>query len=167
MCQSFPESFQAGGAGSIPQPSISSDVVFDNTIRLRGYTLAPHAGRFVAGGRLPITLYWNAVAPPGSNYRVFLHLCQDCESPPVANDDGPPLGGYPPAGLTSTWQVGDPLHDERVLRLPATLAPGTYTLLIGMTRDGQRVPISGQPQLANQRLILTTIEIQATPSSAR
>ncbi|GAB4111607.1 MAG: glycosyltransferase family 39 protein [Roseiflexaceae bacterium] len=167
MCQSFPESFQAGGAGSIPQPSTASDVVFDNTIRLRGYTLAPHADRFVAGGRLPITLYWSAVVPPSSNYRLFLHLCQDCESPPVANDDGPPLGGYPPAGLTSTWQVGDPLHDERVLRLPATLAPGTYTLLIGMTRDGQRVPINGQPQLANQRLILTTIEVQPTPSSAR
>jgi hypothetical protein len=63
---------------------------------------------------------------------MFLHLCRDCTVPPLANNDRAPLNGYAPAGRTTTWQVGDPVHDERTLRLPVDLQPGRYTVLLGV-----------------------------------
>ena len=99
---------------------------------------------------------------------MFLHLCRDCSQPPLAGTDLPPLNGYPPAGLTTTWRVGDPVHDERAIALPADLPPGRYTLLLGM-RDADadpadlstRLPVtsSDAPVLGDTRLVLGEIEV--------
>ncbi|MCS6841788.1 MAG: glycosyltransferase family 39 protein [Roseiflexus sp.] len=166
MCQSFPETFNPGGPGTIPQPDQALEAVFGGELRLRGVTLALHGGAARAGGALPVTLYWEAVTPPTHNYRMFLHLCRDCDVPPVANDDGPPLGGYAPAGLTSTWRIGDPVHDERVLMLPRDLPPGRYTLLLGVySGDGApdtRLPITTSAStLSENRLVVGTITVIA------
>ncbi|NWG21629.1 MAG: glycosyltransferase family 39 protein [Chloroflexi bacterium] len=171
MCQSYPETFNASGAGTIPMPDIPLDAIFGSALRLRGYSLALHGNAARPGGTLPVTLYWTAVAAPTRDYRVFLHLCRDCDVPPVANDDGPPLGGYAPAGLTSTWRVGDPLHDERALALPRNLAPGRYTLVMGVySGDGApetRLPIAGTtPALTHNRLVLGTVEVAAPAQRA-
>lgn len=165
MCQSYPETFNAGGAGAIPEPATPLDITFGAELRLRGITLLPHGDAYRPGGTLPVTLYWAAAAAPTKDYRFFLHLCRDCDLPPPANDDGPPLAGYPPAGLTSTWRVGDPVHDERTLVLPADLSPGTYTLLLGVySGDGApatRLPIAGAAAtLAENRLALAQIEVK-------
>ncbi|MCS6938672.1 MAG: DUF2723 domain-containing protein [Roseiflexus sp.] len=166
MCQSFPETFNPGGPGTIPQPDQALEAVFGGELRLRGVTLALHGGAARAGGALPVALYWEAVAPPSRDYRMFLHLCRDCETPPVANDDGPPLGGYAPAGLTTTWRVGDPVHDERALRLPRDLPPGRYTLLLGVySGDGApdtRLPITTSAStLPENRLVVGTVDVIA------
>ncbi len=166
MCQSFPETFNAGASGAIPQPDIALDATFGGELRLRGLTLALHGGAARAGGSLPVTLYWEAVAPPTRDYRIFLHLCRDCDVPPVANDDGPPLGGYAPAGMTTTWRIGDPVHDERSLPLPQTLPPGRYTLVLGVySGDGapaSRLPIvTRAPMLSNNRLVLGSVDVIA------
>lgn len=171
MCQSYPETFSAGGAGTIPQPDVPLDAIFGGELRLRGYSLALHGNAARPGGALPVTLYWAAIAAPTRDYRVFLHLCRDCDVPPVANDDGPPLGGYAPAGLTSTWRIGDPVHDERALALPRDLAPGRYTLVMGVySGDGApetRLPIAGTtPVLTNNRLVLGTVEVAALAHEA-
>jgi hypothetical protein len=162
MCQSFPETFSAvaGAPGVIPEPATPLDVTFGGELRLRGYSINPHNGTLRAQGILPITLYWNAIAQPRHPYRMFLHLCQVCNLPPVANDDGPPLAGYEPAGNTTTWQIGDPLHDERSIRLPKDLPPGRYTLLLGVYYGDQRLAISGNvPQLEANRLVLGEVMI--------
>jgi mannosyltransferase len=166
MCQSFPETFNTGGPGAIPQPDTALDATFGGELRLRGLTLALHGGAARAGGSLPVTLYWEAVAPPTRDYRIFLHLCRDCDVPPVANDDGPPLGGYAPAGMTTTWRIGDPVHDERSLPLPHTLPPGRYTLVLGVySGDGapaSRLPIvTRAPTLSNNRLVLGSVDVIA------
>jgi hypothetical protein len=166
MCQSFPETFNPGSPGMIPQPAQPLEAVFGSELRLRGVTLALHGGAARAGGALPVTLYWEAVAPPSRDYRMFLHLCRDCDIPPRANDDGPPLGGYAPAGMTTTWRVGDPVHDERTLTLPHDLPPGRYTLLLGVySGDGApatRLPITtSAPTLPENRLVLGTVDIVA------
>ncbi len=166
MCQSFPEFFTPGGSGAIPQPMQALDALFGGEIRLRGFTLALHGGVARAGGTLPVVLYWEAVTPPTRDYRMFLHLCRDCTIPPLANDDGPPLGGYAPAGMTTTWRVGDPVHDERSLTLPRDLPPGRYTLLIGVySGDGSpasRLPITPTTStLPENRLVLGVVEVTA------
>ena len=166
MCQSFPETFNAGGPGTIPQPDTALDATFGHELRLRGFTLALHGGAARAGGSLPVTLYWEAVVPPTRDYRIFLHLCRNCDMPPVALDDGPPLGGYAPAGMTTTWRIGDPVHDERSLPLPHTLPPGRYTLVLGVySGDGapaSRLPIvTRAPTLPDNRLVIGSIDVIA------
>ncbi len=166
MCQSFPETFNPGGSGTIPQPDQTLEAIFGGELRLRGVTLALHGGAARAGGTLPVTLYWEAVAPPTRDYRMFLHLCRDCEIPPLANADGPPLGGYAPAGMTTTWRVGDPVHDERTLTLPHDLPPGRYTLLLGVYSGdgapGTRLRITTSAStLSENRLVVGTVNVIA------
>jgi hypothetical protein len=168
MCQSFPETFTAvaGEHGQIPQPAVPLQAVFGGQIGLRGYTIALHGGVARPGGTLPITLYWAASAKPTSDYRMFLHLCRDCAQPPLANADSMPLAGYPPAGRTTTWRIGDPVHDERALTLPRILPPGRYTLLLGIYPADQNPPTrldirttATDRVLPANRLILTQIDI--------
>jgi mannosyltransferase len=164
MCQSFPELF---GTGKPPEPAIRPEATFGDQLVLRGYTLKPFRAdsTFAPGGTLPVTLYWAAARQPDADYTMFLHLCRDCELPPVASDDAPPLLGYPPAGRTSTWIVGDPVHDERALSLPRDLPPGRYRLLLGVYPLGQPAPearlsVDGEQVLGNGRLLLGEVEVR-------
>jgi hypothetical protein len=168
MCQSYPSTYNAGGRGKIPQPSTPLDATFGGELHLRGYSLDLFGGRARPGGSLPITLYWDAAAPPTRDYQMFLHLCRDCALPPLAHDDdSPPLHGYAPAGLTTTCQLGDPVHDERALALPADLPPGRYTLLLGvypasnnpLETDRLKVVSANAQILGGTRLVLGEIEI--------
>jgi mannosyltransferase len=165
MCQSYPSTYNAGGRGKVPQPASPLDATFGGQLHLRGYSLDLFGGVARPGGTLPVTLYWDAAAPPTHNYQMFLHLCRDCALPPLAQEDSPPLHGYAPAGLTTTWQVGDPVHDERALVLPADLPPGRYTLLLGAYPVGDpseqaRLPVvSAAPVLGETRLVLGQITV--------
>ncbi|PMP83647.1 MAG: hypothetical protein C0183_07830, partial [Roseiflexus castenholzii] len=67
---------------------------------------------------------------------------------------------------TTTWRVGDPVHDERTLTLPHDLSPGRYTLLLGVySGDGApatRLPITtSAPTLPENRLVLGTVDVMA------
>ncbi len=169
-CQSYPSAFGQTGPASIPQPATRLEATFGGELRLRGYTIALAGGRLRAGGALPITLYWEAASPPTQNYSVFLHLCQDCARQPLAQSDLPPLNGYPPAGLTTEWAVGDPLHDERSVPLVdsagAPLPPGRYTLVLGVYPAGNpaieaRLPVvSAAPTPGGTRVVLGVVEVQ-------
>jgi hypothetical protein len=165
-CVSFPETYDAAGGGRSPEPNQVLEATFGGEIKLRGYSLDLFGGNIQRGGTLPITLYWEAAAPPTHKYRMFLHLCRDCEVPPLAQNDDWPLHGYDPAGNTTTWGVGDPVHDERVLPLPAALEPGRYTLLLGIYPEGNpaqeaRLPVVGAGEIIGEtRLVLSQIEIK-------
>lgn len=169
MCQSFPETFNSDGAGTIPEPDIPLEATFGDEIKLRGYSLPLLGDAARAGGSLPVTLYWEAAAPPSQNYAMFLHLCQDCSIPPLAQTDGPPFSGHGDAGLTTTWIVGDPLHDERSITLPRDLAPGRYTLLLGVyepkpdlrPEDRLRVRSDMAEVQGETRLVLGEVDIIA------
>lgn len=166
MCASFPSFYHQAGPNADPAPSVPLDATFGGELRLRGYSLDLLGGAARPGGALPVTLYWAAAAKPTRDYRMFLHLCRDCEIPPLANADGAPLDGYPPAGRTTTWIVGDPVHDERSLALPPDLSPGRYTLLLGVypegdPSEGARLPASaaGGRVLGGTRLVLGEVVI--------
>ena len=169
ICQSFPETFRAdiSQPSAPPAPAVPLEATFGGEIMLRGYSINLFGGKARPGGRLPITLYWQSIGNPSKNYSMFLHLCQNCEQPPLAGVDEPPLHGYPPAGRTSTWQ-GYPVHDARSLALPPDLAPGRYTLVLGVRPADEdpldqslRLPITntqGQT-IGSTRLILGEINI--------
>jgi mannosyltransferase len=166
MCQSYPSAFGKVGPDAELRPSAPLEAVFGDQIKLRGYSLDLLGGQLRPGGTLPITLYWEAVRQPAHDYAMYVHLCRDCTQPPPASNDGPPLEGYEPAGRTTTWRVGDPVHDERTLRLPANLAPGRYTILLGIYPVGNpaidaRLPASSSDAavLGGTSVVLGEVEV--------
>lgn len=165
LCQDSPETYETG---QVIRPATSLQARFGAQIVLEGYTLkatVPGApGVYRAGGTLPITLFWDVTSTPTENFSMFLHLCRDCDVPPAAGTDGPPLEGYLP---TRTWLPGKPVHDERAIPLPRDLPPGRYTLLLGVYPPGDpspaaRLPVRGERVRDNHRLVLGTVEVVAT-----
>lgn len=118
-------------------PTYPLDYSLGEAIRLVGYDLT---GRVEAGGRLTVTLYWRADAPPGADYRVFVHLL-DLRGEMVTQHDGPPRRGRYPTGA---WQRGDRVPDEHVLTVPPSAA-GPFSLAVGMYRADtlERLPVTG------------------------
>lgn len=117
------------------EPSHPSDVMFNGSFRLLGYD-APDSA--FPGGPLAIALYWEATAPDGRAYTVFVHLLNK-DGELVAQSDGPPRAGTYP---TSIWDAGERVVDERVLVLPPDLPAGRYRLLAGLydPATGTRLP---------------------------
>ena len=162
LCQESPETYIAGQP---VQPATPSGARFGDQLTLLGYTLKATSpagpGIYRAGGNLPISLFWQVGQPLTEDYSLFLHLCRDCTIPPLAGDDGPPLSGYLP---TSTWLPDNPARDDRAIHLPADLAPGRYSLIMGLYRPGDaspnaRLPVSGGTALEGDRLLIGTVEI--------
>ncbi|MCL6647607.1 MAG: glycosyltransferase family 39 protein [Chloroflexi bacterium] len=122
-----------------PEPSRPLAVRFADQILLEGVDLT---GCALPTAQLPcqldLTLYWRALASPGEDYQVFVHLA-DASGRPLAQADGPPLNGAYP---TAFWSAGERVADRHRLFLPATLPPGRYHLLGGLyrLRDGSRLP---------------------------
>jgi len=161
MCQSFPTKY---ATSEIPQPEKPVEAIFDEQIKLRGITINPLGTFYKPGGSVPIELYWQAIANPKRDYRIFVHLCQLCNEPPLAVNDGPPFEGHGDAGRMTTWKINDPVHDEHSLVLPKDIAPGNYAIIIGVyDNDGQRLPVVSTQGgvLGGDRLIVTTIRVVA------
>lgn len=162
LCQESPEAYVTG-ARQRPQTPVGA--TFGDTMILLGYTLKATTpagpGVYRVGGNLPLSLFWDVVEQPSHDYSLFLHLCQDCDQPPVASEDGPPLEGYLP---TSVWLPGKPARDDRAIVLPRDLAPGRYTLLLGLydpndPSEAGRLPVTHAAQIGAGRLVLGTVEL--------
>ena len=116
-------------------------------------------GPFRAGGKIGLTLLWQALRAPGGDYQVFVHL-RDEGGRTVAQRDTRPQNDRHP---TTAWRAGDLVLDDASLPLPATLPPGRYTIVLGLYPPGRpRLPVRPQPDLApapNDELPLATIEV--------
>jgi len=118
-------------------------------ILLRGYQIVSQS---VSPGQiLSLSLYWQALAQPDRNYKVFVQLLSP-EGQLVAQRDSQPLDGFRP---TSTWRLGQEITDRYGLLLPDTLQPGAYQLVIGMYdgETGQRLQASGEGIQAGSDMI--------------
>jgi hypothetical protein len=93
------------------------------------------------GSALPLTLYWSAEQPVHADYTVFVHLLNRAGATVAQRDTGPRNNTAPTGG----WRAGQVVVDEADLRLPANLAPGAYTLTIGLylQSSGAALPVSG------------------------
>jgi hypothetical protein len=172
------EAFEPAAAGSL-------DAVFGDQVALVGYELGrgasqgqagqPGWGEVVArpGQSLPLTLHWQAVAPPAGDYTAFVHLLAADGSRP-AQDDGPPLHGLQPTGR---WLPGETLPDRRTLNLPPDLAPGLYRIEVGLynpAEGGDRLAVSashgappGEALIVDYVRVLAGDEAPPAPSEDR
>ncbi len=99
------------------------------------------------GETVEVRLRWQVVAPPGPNLlHLFVHL-GDPSQAPLAQTDGPVMGGQYPARL---WAAGEVFDETVSLTLPADLPPGEYPVNVGLYdfATGQRLPVTvdGQRQ---------------------
>ncbi|MCQ3972598.1 MAG: hypothetical protein DPW09_04015 [Anaerolineae bacterium] len=105
--------------------AITIEANFGNLIRLIGYDLDTR--RAYPGGRIPVTLYWQALVPIPASYQVFTHL--EGQSGPVAQADGVPVcWTYP----TDVWRPGQIIADQHAIPLELETPPGDYPLQIGL-----------------------------------
>lgn len=118
----FPYSWEAG----MSLPNHLVDWASDAGLSLLGYTL--EGGPLTAGGSLMVTTYWRVheLHPQRGEWYVtpFYHVVND-GAQIVANVSGKGVWGY-------RWQLGDVYVQRVVIPLPASLAPGTYRLALGL-----------------------------------
>lgn len=120
-------------------PPIADDALFGDSLLLEGHAL--FEANLTPGSTLKLQLWWQALAPVGTDYTVFVHLL-DAAGNIVAQGDSVPVGGRYP---TSVWEVGEQIIDPRAITLPAELMPGQYRLIVGLYNplDGSRLRLSG------------------------
>jgi hypothetical protein len=146
-----PATFARSARGAIPLV-----INFDNLVQLIGYDLDTR--RVFPGGRLPVTLYWQALAPIPASYQVFTHL--ESNTGPLAQADGVPVcWSYP----TDLWQPGQIIADQHAILLPSDLPPGHYPLEVGLYLPDtfERLNVldeAGNP--AGTSIVLETVEIR-------
>lgn len=107
----------------IPLPATLGDPPL---IQLHGLDLPENI--FTPDSNLPLTLIWEALAVPTTNYVVFVHLVDEDDNI-VAQRDGMPVYGSRP---TVSWRADEVLIDQHDLYLEASLALGTYQLYAGL-----------------------------------
>ena len=112
---------------------------YGDVVQLGGYTL-PLGMTYAPGEALPLSLLWVADAPLDESYTVALHLAKPGAGVLASAEDSPPYAGFAP---TNTWSAGQPVWDNRALRLPPDTPPGEYVLWVGLYSLGD----AGQPQL--------------------
>ena len=92
-------------------------------------------------------LWWYIQQLPEPDITVFVHLYDETGQLVTQADGYPLLGLFPP----SEWQTRDIVHDLRYLALPASLADGRYSIVVGWysPTTGDRLPaLDRQGQLA-------------------
>jgi hypothetical protein len=143
-----------------PTPQVNLDTIFGQQARLVGLDL-PHS-QVKAGERLPLTLYWQAIAPFDKSWKVFVHLV-DQEGNIIGQQDQIPGGGEFP---TTGWVQDEYLVDHYDLLIPAQTRPGqaAYQLKIGLY-DANDPNFSRLPVVASGEVISDHITLENWPIS--
>ncbi len=120
-------------------PATPLNARFGDHIALDGATLPNKT--LAPGGTLPFTLHWRTTQPLAVDYTSFVHLL-DASGERVAQLDWTPHDAISQLP-TSAWLPEQPVVDRQALSLPADLAAGTYSLIVGWYdgRDGKRLPV--------------------------
>jgi hypothetical protein len=114
----------AGYHGRHPIGLTLADADGEGKVRLLGYDLDSAAA--FPGGRVVVTLYWQALVPFDRNYQSFVHLF---DGRMLAQHDSAPECGFNP---TTGWEPGQIIRDPHVIELPAELPEGPVPVFAGM-----------------------------------
>lgn len=140
----------------LPSSANPLEAHLGENIALAGYTLAPSEVR--PGTDLDLTLYWRALQPTQSSYKVFAHLVDDSGKLWAQHDGIPRHWEYP----TSSWQAGEVVPDHLALSISPETPAGNYHLFVGMydAATQQRLPlqVNGERKQGDT-LELATVEV--------
>jgi hypothetical protein len=136
----LPDPISVSSTESAPDFSLQPlDACFDGDLCLTGVAFGPHS--LSPGDALHVALQWRAGEPAPLDYAVFLHVLNARGELRAQRDQQ-----YP----TSVWPVGQPTLDLFTMSLPEDLAPGDYSLVLGLydPQTGQRLTIDEQDRLS-------------------
>jgi len=154
------------GGNSLPLPAITTtdrphifkppawkftlNADFNGQARLVGLDLP--VTKVAPGESVPVTLYWQALAPFDKNWTVFVHLTA-AGGQLLSQQDQPPGGGQFP---TTGWVPNEYLIDPYTLQIPANAAPGQYILSVGLydVNDFSRLPVVDQGKITGDHVTL-------------
>lgn len=118
-------------------PAIANPLAanFNNQVKLLGYELP--AQRIEPGGRLPLTLYWQALDYVDEDYRIFDNLL-DRDQNRWGGYDRRARDGY----STLLWTPGEVITDAFGVPVDLDAPPGIYTIDLGLYRQTDNGPMS-------------------------
>jgi hypothetical protein len=155
LASAFDEDASTAVFAAPPAPQQRTEAIFGGQIMLRGYTLDTRRAK--PGGRLALTLYWQAMQPITTSYHVFTHLETDRI---WAQSDSVPACWVVP---TTAWQPGQVILDPRSLPLPAKIPSGEYPLLVGFYQPegGLRLDVTdGAGRPFGNSFFLTNVQVR-------
>jgi hypothetical protein len=143
------------------EPAYKRDHRLAGAVALAGYDLSPPNPS--PGDELGVSLYWEALHPLPAAYHSYVHLI-DASGQKVAQDDGKPGGVYYPSTM---WRPGERLRDDRWLKIPPGVAPGTYHLVAGMyvLAGGEIEPVGDAIELGEVQIGPEPVGRDSIPAS--
>jgi len=131
-------------------------VDLDGKVRLLGYDLGEVTIETDGKAYLPLTLYWQNLGSLDANYRLYLQLINGVYHLWGQQEGYPLWDGF----MTSTWQEGVVIRDDRQIEILPGTPPGAYQVAINWLE-----PYSGlslQPTLTTH-LLLGPFDIPSRP----
>jgi hypothetical protein len=142
------------------EDAIAADASFDGQFDLLGYE-APE--RVQPDQPFTVNLYWEAVAPDGAAYTVFVHVL-DAAGNLVVQADSPPQDGRFP---TSLWAAGERIVDPHLIAGVPDLDAPHLQLAAGLydPQSGERLPAvrADGTRWADDVVLLGKIDFAAGP----
>jgi hypothetical protein len=138
----------------LPSPQFPKSFTLGSAITLLGFDL--DADAIKSRATIPLILYWQARDKMTQRYTVFTHLL-DARGNLVAQRDSEPAAGNAP---TTSWLKNEIIADRIEIELPATLAPGEYTLIVGMYHAPTGARLIA-PETNSDHIVVSKIRIPA------
>lgn len=138
--------------GPIPN---ATHVNFEDELALIGYSLDQRTAQ--PGGKISLTLYWEALSDMEINYEAFVHVLGTDDQ--IWGTNNSPVTDQ--AVCTNRWETGVIVKEERDVTVGATTPPGFYDLEVGLRiPDDGRLKVLGEDggRLGN-RTLLTRIRV--------
>jgi hypothetical protein len=142
-------------AGTPSGPPLAT---FGTALQLNAATLP---ARLSVPGVLNVHLDWTILEPLDCNCAFFAHVVPGGRVQPVAQIDEPILRGrYPP----DLWEAGERLFDVQEIKLPGTLVPGRYEVLVGLYNSADLVRLPAEAAQAglvsDGRLLIGSVQVR-------
>jgi hypothetical protein len=130
-----------------PSPQNRIDAQLGRRVKLLGYDL--DRVRWRPGETMRVTWYWEVMAPPGKGWSLFTHI-ENARSGHVLrqNGNGTLRWLYGP----EHWLAGQYVRDVQDLHLPEDWRGDAAVLYVGLSREGERMPVSGSAEHADGRV---------------
>lgn len=135
------------------------NTTFANGVHLVAFnhSLENNQGR---GKTVRFVLFWQATMPETRDATVFVHLYDERGRLVAQLDNQPVQGAYP----THEWGAGEIVVDSHDLEIPADLASGEYSVVVGMydSERQERIAVldSSAPILPDNRVVLVNLDLK-------
>jgi 4-amino-4-deoxy-L-arabinose transferase-like glycosyltransferase len=104
-------------------------VDFGGEAALIGYSVGPDTLSVKPGDSLTVTLYWRALRPMATDYRVFVQIVEPNTTRVFGQSDAMPAAWARP---TTTWATDEVIEDRHTITLNADAPPGIWQLVAGL-----------------------------------